>query len=99
MDWAGACESHLLGRAQPENGETVAQHLSRRDDERQARTPQRRIVDQEALGIIVTVKFAGQALEVERDLVRRELLRRAGDLAREIRDAPPQRLLVRAGQR
>ena len=37
-----------------------------RDDEREPRAPHALVVDEEALGIIVTVEFAGQILEVVR---------------------------------
>ena len=50
------------GALDAEHGEPVAQHLARRRDERQARALRSRIVDQESLGIIVTVEFGGQFL-------------------------------------
>ena len=56
----------------------------------------RGVVDQEPLGIIVTVEFLGQILEVERDLVRREVARRVGELPGKVGEPAQQRLLVRA---
>ena len=41
---------HAFGRADAEHGQPVAQDLPRCREEREARSRQRRIVDQEALG-------------------------------------------------
>ena len=54
------------------------------------------VVDQEPLGIIVTVEIGGQVLEVEGDQVRREFARGGRELRREIGEAAQQRFLVGA---
>jgi hypothetical protein len=41
-----------------------------------ARQPERGVVDQHALGVVVAVEFGGQILQVEGDQVRREVARR-----------------------
>ena len=87
------------GALMPSTASPFASTIADGDDEREAREPQSRVVDEEALGIIVTVEFAGQILEVVRDLVRRELARRARELAGKVGDPPQQRLLVRTRQR
>ena len=75
---------HRIRRADAEQGESVAQHLSHGDDQREPRVPQPNVVDQEALRIILTVEFLRQILEMERELVRRELARGERDLVGEI---------------
>ena len=90
---------HLLGRADAEHREPVRKHDADGDDERETCESQSLVVDEEALGIIVTVEFARQILEVVRDLVRRQVARRARDLAGKVGDPAKQRLFVRAGQR
>src|SRR4051812_37074711 len=65
--------SHLVRCSDPQDGEAVAQHLPGRDDQREPRLAHAHIVDEEALGIIVTVEFLRQILQVERQLMGREL--------------------------
>ena len=98
--FAGAPARHICsGAPMPSSARPLRSTCAGRDHQREARTLQRLVVDQEALGIIVTVEFAGQILEVERDLVRREVARRRGDLAGKVGEPAQQRLLVRARQR
>src|SRR5512141_1127916 len=49
-------KSHLLRCADAEDGETVSHRLPGRRGERETRAPQSFVVDQETLGIIVTME-------------------------------------------
>ena len=69
------------------------------DDQREPRVANRRVVDEKALRIIVTVEFLRQILQVERQLVRREFARRSGDLVGKVGEAAQQRVLVLADER
>ena len=73
---------HLVGCVDAEQGEAVAQHLPDRDDQGEARLAQPRVVDEKALGSLVTVEFLRQILQVVSELMRRELARGGGDLVR-----------------
>src|SRR5712692_7808781 len=82
--------SHLLGLADAEQRKPVAQDLAHGEAQRQPRPPQRRLRDEDAFSIIVTVKFARQLAQVENDLVRSELDRcvfhRLGVLAQSLQE-------------
>ena len=63
--------SHAFRGRHADQREAVAQHLPRREQQRETRRAQRRIVDQEPLGVIVTVKLGGQVLQPEGQRMRR----------------------------
>ena len=65
----------------------------------QARTAVSRVVDQKALGIIVTVEFAGQFAQIRGDQMRREFARSYRELRGKRREAAQQRFLVGARER
>ena len=50
---------HAFRRADPQQGETVAQHLACGAHQSQARITQRRVIDQELLRVVITVKSVG----------------------------------------
>src|SRR6478609_3295897 len=73
---------HLVGRADAEDGEAVSQHLAHGEDQCEPGVANRLVVDEKSLGIIVTVKFLRQILEVERQLMRSEIARGSSDATR-----------------
>src|SRR6185437_374810 len=95
----GAQALHLIRRPDAENREAVAQHLPDGHDQREPRIANARIVDQEPLRIIVTVKFLRQILQVEGKLMRREFARGKRGLIGEIGEATQKRLLISADER
>src|SRR5689334_24736966 len=76
------CASHLLGCADAQHGQAIAQHLTDGDDQRKSCALFTLVVDQKTFRIIVTVEFLRQILQVERDQMRRQIARRGCQLGR-----------------
>ena len=95
-----ASDVHICSGAEmPSTASPFFSTCPRRDDQREPARAHRGIVDQEPLRIIVTVEFLRQILEIERDLMRRQIARGVGELLGKVGEPAQERLLVRARQR
>ena len=70
--------------ADADDSHAVADNLTHGDRQRGSCIPDCRIVDQDALGVVVTVEGGRQVLEVEGNQMRGEILRRRFDDLRKL---------------